>query len=104
MEHLPRTTSPVAKYVEGLKLRVRATGELTTANLDTTIRRVDADAKTSAEGGGGSTPSGGSSETNPGSGSQTGGGSSNPGGSSTDPGSGSTTPGGSGTDTPKGED
>ena len=32
----------VAKYIEGLKLRARATGELTTPNLDTTIKRVDA--------------------------------------------------------------
>lgn len=31
----------VAKYITGLKLRARATGELTTPNLDTTIRRVD---------------------------------------------------------------
>ena len=32
----------VAKYISGLKLRARATGELSSANLDTTIRRVDA--------------------------------------------------------------
>lgn len=31
----------VAKYISGLKLRARATGELSSANLDTTIRRVD---------------------------------------------------------------
>ena len=31
----------VAKCITGLKLRARATGELTTPNLDTTIRRVD---------------------------------------------------------------
>ena len=32
----------VAKYIEGLRLRARATGELKTSNLDTTIKRVDA--------------------------------------------------------------
>ena len=31
----------VAKCITGLKLRARGTGELTTPNLDTTIRRVD---------------------------------------------------------------
>ena len=31
----------VAKYIIGLKLRARATGELSSANLDTTIKRVD---------------------------------------------------------------
>lgn len=31
----------VAKCITGLKLRARATGELTSPNLDTTIRRVD---------------------------------------------------------------
>ena len=31
----------VAKYIEGLRLRARATGELKTSNLDTTIKRVD---------------------------------------------------------------
>ena len=32
----------VAKFIIGLKLRARATGELSSANLDTTIKRVDA--------------------------------------------------------------
>ena len=32
----------VTKNIEGLRLRARATGELTSANLDTTIRNVDA--------------------------------------------------------------
>lgn len=86
----------VAKYIEGLKLRARATGELTTANLDTSIRRVDADAKTANDGGGSGSSSGGSS--NPGSGSQTGG------GGNADQGSGSTTPGGGGSSTPGGSD
>lgn len=31
----------VAKFIIGLKLRARATGELSSANLDTTIKRVD---------------------------------------------------------------
>ena len=31
----------VAKYISGLKLRARATGELSSANLDTTIKRID---------------------------------------------------------------
>ena len=32
----------VAKFIIGLKLRARATGELSSSNLDTTIKRVDA--------------------------------------------------------------
>ncbi len=31
----------VTKYIEGLRLRARATGELTSSNLDTTIRKID---------------------------------------------------------------
>ena len=31
----------VAKYITGLRLRARATGELSSSNLDTTIKRVD---------------------------------------------------------------
>ena len=31
----------VSKYIEGLRLRARATGELKPSNLDTTIKRVD---------------------------------------------------------------
>ena len=62
----------VAKYIEGLRLRARATGELKTSNLDTTIKRVDivtsissknpADDSTTGDttpGGGNTTPSGG---------------------------------------------
>ena len=62
----------VAKFIIGLKLRARATGELSSANLDTTIKRVDvvksSSSKTPADdsttgdttpGGGNTTPSGG---------------------------------------------
>ena len=62
----------VAKYIEGLRLRARATGELKTSNLDTTIKRVDAVKSSSSKnpsddgtpgdttpGGGNATPSGG---------------------------------------------
>lgn len=41
----------VAKNILGLKLRARATGELSSANLDTTIKRVDAAAKKSSSSG-----------------------------------------------------
>ena len=63
----------VAKYIEGLRLRARATGELKTSNLDTTIKRVDIVTSSSSKnpsddgttgdttpGGGNTTPSGGS--------------------------------------------
>lgn len=69
----------VAKYIEGLRLRARATGELKTSNLDTTIKRVDIVTSSSSKnpsddsttgdttpGGGNTTPSGGG--TTPGSG------------------------------------
>ena len=69
----------VAKYIEGLRLRARATGELKTSNLDTTIKRVDVVKSSSSKnpsddgtpgdttpGGGNTTPSGGG--TTPGSG------------------------------------
>lgn len=62
----------VAKYIEGLRLRARATGELKTSNLDTTIKRVDIVTSNSSKnpsddgtpgdttpGGGNTTPSGG---------------------------------------------
>ena len=99
----------VAKYILGLRLRARATGELSSANLDTTVKRVDAAAKSASKadkpssdspsaddnkGGTPSTPSGGGSSQ--GGGSQSGG--SQSGGSSQ---GGSSTPGGS--DTPGGE-
>lgn len=99
----------VAKYILGLRLRARATGELSSANLDTTVKRVDAATKSASKadkpssdspsaddnkGGTPSTPSGGDSSQ--GGGSQSGG--SQSGGSSE---GGSSTPGGS--DTPGGE-
>ena len=37
----------VAKNIEGLKLRARATGELSSSNLDATIKRVDVTTKKS---------------------------------------------------------
>lgn len=55
----------VAKYIIGLKLRARATGELSSANLDTSIKRVDAVKSSSTQSPdddstpGGTTPSGG---------------------------------------------
>ena len=54
----------VAKYIKGLRLRARGTGELKTKNLDTTIKRLDlADSSSSSSGTGsaddkGSTDSG----------------------------------------------
>lgn len=97
----------VARYILGLRLRARATGELSSANLDTTVKRVDAAAKSASKadkpssdspsadenkGGTPSTPSGGGSSQ--GGGSQSGG--SQSGGSSE--GGGSDTPGGEGED------
>ncbi len=41
----------VAKNILGLKLRARATGELSSSNLDTTIKRVDAVTKKSSSSG-----------------------------------------------------
>ncbi len=78
----------VSKYIEGLKLRARATGELMSSNLDTTIKRVDATTTTTSGGtSSGGTASGGSSS---GGGSSTGGG-----GTSGDTSGGSTSGGGS---------
>lgn len=74
----------VSKYIEGLKLRARATGELMSSNLDTTIKRVDATTTSTSSGG---TSSGGTSS---GGGSSTGGG-----GTSGDTSGGSTSGGGS---------
>ncbi len=77
----------VSKYIEGLKLRARATGELMSSNLDTTIKRVDATTTTTSGGtSSGGTASGGSSS----GGSSTGGG-----GTSGDTSGGSTSGGGS---------
>ena len=57
----------VAKNIAGLKLRARATGELTTANLDTTIKRIDlatssTSSDTSTDDSGGSTSGGSTSD------------------------------------------
>lgn len=75
----------VAKYIEGLRLRARATGELKTSNLDTTIKRVDIVTSSSSKNpsddgtpgdttpsGGGTTPSGGDTGTDSGTDSGTG--------------------------------
>ena len=84
----------VAKYIEGLKLRARATGELKTSNLDTTIKRIDLvttssgtpdDTDKDNPSGGGSQATGGGSQTTEGGGSQTEGG-----GSQTEGGGGNT--------------
>ena len=75
----------VAKYILGLKLRARATGELKTENLDTTIKRIDlvttssgtpGDTDKNNPSGGGSQTTGGGSQTE-GGGSQTEGGGGN---------------------------
>ena len=46
----------VGKYIQGLKLRARATGELTSDNLDTTIKRIDLAKSDSSKDNGGTTP------------------------------------------------
>lgn len=62
----------VAKFIIGLKLRARATGELMSANLDTAIKRVDAVKSSSTKNSsddsatGKSTPSGGDTGTDAG--------------------------------------
>ena len=76
----------VAKFIIGLKLRARATGELSSANLDTTIKRVDA-----VKSSGSKNPSDDSTT-----------GDTTPGGGNTTPSGGGTTP--SGGDTPGGGD
>ena len=71
----------VAKYILGLKLRARATGELKTENLDTSIKLINLAAPATENPGnpgnpddtGKDTPSGGGSQTTGGGGSQTGG-------------------------------
>ena len=78
----------VAKYIEGLRLRARATGELKTSNLDTTIKRVDAVKSSSSK--------------NPSDDGTTG--DTTPGGGNTTPGGGGTTPGGGDTGTDSGTD
>lgn len=81
----------VAKYILGLKLRARATGELKTENLDTTIKLINLAAPTTENPGnpvnpgnpgnpddtGKDNPSGGGSQTTGGGGSQTEGGGGN---------------------------
>lgn len=69
----------VSKYIEGLKLRARATGELMSSNLDTTIKRVDATTTTTSSGG--SSSGGGSSTGGGGTSGDTSGGSTSGGGS-----------------------
>ena len=72
----------VAKYILGLKLRARATGELKTENLDTTIKLINLAAPATEnpgnpvnpDGTGKDNPSGGGSQTTGGGGSQTEGG------------------------------
>ena len=78
----------VAKYIEGLRLRARATGELKTSNLDTTIKRVDAVKSSSSK--------------NPADDSTTG--DTTPGGGNTTPSGGGTTPNGGDTGTDSGTD
>mgnify|MGYP004686469147 CR=1 FL=1 len=72
----------VAKYILGLKLRARATGELKTENLDTTIKLINLAAPVTENPGnpddtGKDNPSGGGSQTTGGGGSQTEGGGDN---------------------------
>lgn len=72
----------VTKYILGLKLRARATGELKTENLDTSIKLINLAAPTTGNPGnsenpddaGKDNPSGGGSQTTGGGGSQTAGG------------------------------
>ena len=78
----------VAKFIIGLKLRARATGELSSANLDTTIKRVDAVKSSSSK-----NPS---DDGTPGD--------TTPGGGNTTPSGGGTTPGGGDTGTDAGAD
>ena len=78
----------VAKYIEGLRLRARATGELKTSNLDTTIKRVDIVTSSSSK--------------NPSDDGTTG--DTTPGGGNTSPSGGGTTPGGGVTGTDAGTD
>ena len=85
----------VAKFIIGLKLRARATGELSSANLDTTIKRVDVVKSSSSK-----NPSddGTPGDTAPGGGNTT------PSGGGTTPGGGGTTPSGGDTGTDAGTD
>ena len=105
----------VAKYILGLKLRARATGELKTENLDTTIKLINLAAPATENPGnpgnaddtgkdnpsGGGSQTGGNSQTTGGGGSQTEGGGSNT--DNTQQGGGGTTDSGS-TDEGGGDD
>ncbi len=87
----------VAKFITGLRLRARATGKLSSSNLDTSIKRVDATTQSASSSGttdkgNSGTSSGGSSS----GGSSSGSGGSSSGGSGT---GGSSTPGTGGSDT-----
>jgi len=62
----------VTKNIAGLRLRARATGELTTSNLDTTIKRVDTVGSNSKDDSGSTTPTNPSGDSNQGGGSSTG--------------------------------
>lgn len=77
----------IAKYIIGLKLRARATGELSSANLDTSIKRVDAVKSSTQSPGDDSTPGG-----------------TPPSGGDTTPSGGGTTPSGGNTGTDSGTD
>ena len=82
----------VGKYILGLKLRARATGELKTENLDTSIKLINLAASATENPGnpddtGKDNPSGGGSQTTGGGSQTTGGGSQTGGGGTTDSGS-----------------
>ena len=82
-----KTDFSVAKYIIGLKLRARATGELSSANLNTSIKRVDAVKSSTQSPGDDSTPGG-----------------TPPSGGDTTPSGGGTTPSGGNTGTDSGTD
>ena len=83
----------VAKFIIGLKLRARATGELSSANLDTSIKRVDAVKSSSTQSPGDDSTPGGTPPS---------GGNTTPSGGDTPPSGGGTTPSGGNTGTDSG--
>ena len=85
----------VAKYIIGLKLRARATGELSSANLDTSIKRVDAVKSSSTQNPGDDSTSGGTPPS---------GGNTTPSGGDSTASGGGTTPSGGNTGTDSGTD
>ena len=87
----------VAKYIPGLKLRARATGELKTENLDTSIKLINLAAPATENPGNPGNPDDTGKDNPSGGGSQTGGGGSQTGGSGTTD-SGSTDEGGDNVD------